>query len=194
VQIAAALVIGDDPEAGAVAARRSAELARRYRLDQTLAAAVALEAYAHARRARREPSWWRTHRDHLRREPKPSEARPRRGQPNAATTHQHGLPEPLIGGRNSAASPPPSLTVPHHSCKSLCRGWRGTSTSCSPRCSVRGQIGTDRAGDVDGRSVLIIGSLHRDSRLLAIGAESLRVPVNPHRLTPTGKSAERKGA
>jgi hypothetical protein len=53
VQIAAALVIGDDPEAGAVAARRSAELARRYRLDQTLAAAVALEAYAHARRARR---------------------------------------------------------------------------------------------------------------------------------------------
>jgi hypothetical protein len=33
--------------------RRSAELARRYRLDQTLAAAVALEAYAHARLGRR---------------------------------------------------------------------------------------------------------------------------------------------
>jgi predicted ATPase len=53
VQMAAALVIGDDPEAGAVAARRSAELARRYRLDQTLAAAVALEAYTHARSKRR---------------------------------------------------------------------------------------------------------------------------------------------
>lgn len=49
VQIAAALVISDDPEAGGVAARRSAELARRYRFDQTLAAAVALEAYVHAR-------------------------------------------------------------------------------------------------------------------------------------------------
>lgn len=53
VQVAAALVISDDPEAGAVAAQRSAELARRYRFDQTLAAAVALEAYAHARRRRR---------------------------------------------------------------------------------------------------------------------------------------------
>ena len=53
VQIAAALVIADDPEAGALAARRSAELARRYHLDQTLAAAAALEAYAHARSRRR---------------------------------------------------------------------------------------------------------------------------------------------
>jgi len=53
VQIAAALVISDDPEAGAVAACRSAALARRYRFDQTLAAAVALEAYAHARARRR---------------------------------------------------------------------------------------------------------------------------------------------
>jgi DNA-binding CsgD family transcriptional regulator len=53
VQIAAALVIGDDPHAGAVAAQRSAGLARRYRLDQTLAAALALEAYAHARLGRR---------------------------------------------------------------------------------------------------------------------------------------------
>ena len=53
VQAAAALVISDDPEAGAVAAHRAAELARRYRLDQTLAAAVALEAYVHARLQRR---------------------------------------------------------------------------------------------------------------------------------------------
>ncbi|WP_100501510.1 ATP-binding protein [Geodermatophilus chilensis] len=53
VQMAAALVIGEDPEAGAVAAQRSAELARRYRLDQTLAAAAALEAYVHARSRRR---------------------------------------------------------------------------------------------------------------------------------------------
>ncbi len=53
VQMAAALVIGDDPEPGAVAARRSAELARRYHLDQTLAAAASLEAYVHARSRRR---------------------------------------------------------------------------------------------------------------------------------------------
>lgn len=53
VQMAAALVMGDDPEAGGVAARRSAELARRYHLTQTLAAALALEAYAHARLRRR---------------------------------------------------------------------------------------------------------------------------------------------
>ncbi len=51
--MAAGLVLSDDPEAGAVAARRAAELARRYRLDQTLAAALALEAYAHARVRRR---------------------------------------------------------------------------------------------------------------------------------------------
>ncbi|MDP9387352.1 MAG: AAA family ATPase, partial [Actinomycetota bacterium] len=49
VQMAAGLVIGDDPEAGLVAARRSAELSRRYHLDETLAAALALEAYVHAR-------------------------------------------------------------------------------------------------------------------------------------------------
>ena len=52
VQMAAALVLGDDPEAGAATARRSAELSRRYHLDQTLAAALALEAYVHARRHR----------------------------------------------------------------------------------------------------------------------------------------------
>ncbi|HVL84738.1 MAG TPA: AAA family ATPase, partial [Pseudonocardia sp.] len=54
VQIAAALAVGDDPESAAVAARRSAELARRYGLHQTLASAVALEAHVHARAGRRE--------------------------------------------------------------------------------------------------------------------------------------------
>lgn len=53
VQIAAALIMSDDPEAGGVAARRSAELGRRYRFDGTRAAAVALEAYVHARSRRR---------------------------------------------------------------------------------------------------------------------------------------------
>lgn len=53
VQVAAALVLADDPDAGALAAQRSAELARRYGFDQTVATAVALEAYAHARRRRR---------------------------------------------------------------------------------------------------------------------------------------------
>jgi DNA-binding CsgD family transcriptional regulator len=54
VQLAAGLVIADDPEAAAVAARRAAEPSRRHHLDQTLAAATALEAYVHARRRRRE--------------------------------------------------------------------------------------------------------------------------------------------
>lgn len=53
VQMAAALVLGDDPEAGATTARRSAELCQRYHLRQTQAAAVALESYVHARRRRR---------------------------------------------------------------------------------------------------------------------------------------------
>ena len=53
IQMAAGLVIGDDPDAGLVAARRSAELSRRYHLDETLAAALALEAYVHARGRRR---------------------------------------------------------------------------------------------------------------------------------------------
>ncbi|MDQ3980848.1 MAG: AAA family ATPase [Actinomycetota bacterium] len=52
VQMAAGLSIGDDPEATVVAARRSAELSRRYHLDHTLAAALALEGYAHARARR----------------------------------------------------------------------------------------------------------------------------------------------
>ena len=54
VQIAAALVLSDDPESAIVATRRSADLAARYRLDRTLAAACALEAYAHARARRAE--------------------------------------------------------------------------------------------------------------------------------------------
>ncbi len=54
VQIAAALAVRDDPEPAASAAHRSAELARRYGLDQTLAAAVALEAHVHARAGRGE--------------------------------------------------------------------------------------------------------------------------------------------
>jgi hypothetical protein len=53
VQMAAALVIGDEPDVGAATAQRSAELSRRHQLGQTLAAALALEAYAHARGGRR---------------------------------------------------------------------------------------------------------------------------------------------
>lgn len=52
IQIAAALVLSDDPDSAIVATRRSAALATRYRLDRTLAAAWALEAYAHARSRR----------------------------------------------------------------------------------------------------------------------------------------------
>lgn len=52
VQIAAALSLRDDPEPAAAAARRSAELAGRYGLVQTRAAAVALEAHVHARAGR----------------------------------------------------------------------------------------------------------------------------------------------
>lgn len=52
VQLAAALVLGDDPHAGEVAAERSVELCRRYHLDVTRAAALGLEAYAHARARR----------------------------------------------------------------------------------------------------------------------------------------------
>lgn len=52
VQIAAALAVRDDPEPAAAAARSSMELARRYGLDQTLAAALALQAHVHARAGR----------------------------------------------------------------------------------------------------------------------------------------------
>jgi len=54
VQVAAALVLSDDPESAIVATRRSADLATRYRLDRTFAASRALEAYAHARARRAE--------------------------------------------------------------------------------------------------------------------------------------------
>lgn len=53
VQMAAALVLLDDPEPAVVVARRSANVSRRYHLDQTLAAAIAMEAYVHARGKRR---------------------------------------------------------------------------------------------------------------------------------------------
>lgn len=49
VQIAAGVVLRDDPAPAVAAARRSVEVARTYGLEQTLAAAVALEAYVHAR-------------------------------------------------------------------------------------------------------------------------------------------------
>lgn len=54
VQIAACLVMRDDPEPGRVAAARAAELARRYRLGQTLGAAVLFESLVHARAGRRD--------------------------------------------------------------------------------------------------------------------------------------------
>jgi DNA-binding CsgD family transcriptional regulator len=54
IQIAAALILRDDPEPAAVATRRSAALARQYGLEQTLAAALALEAHVHARAGRSE--------------------------------------------------------------------------------------------------------------------------------------------
>lgn len=52
VQITAALAMRDDPEPAVPAARRAVELARRYGLHQTLAAALALESHAHARAGR----------------------------------------------------------------------------------------------------------------------------------------------
>jgi DNA-binding CsgD family transcriptional regulator len=52
VQIAASLTVRDDDEATISVARRAADLARRYRLEQPLAAALAFEAHAHARRSR----------------------------------------------------------------------------------------------------------------------------------------------
>jgi DNA-binding CsgD family transcriptional regulator len=52
VQIAASLTVRDDEEATISVARRAADLARRYRLEQPLAAALGFEAHAHARRSR----------------------------------------------------------------------------------------------------------------------------------------------
>ena len=54
VQIAAGLAVGDDPGEAVVVARRGAELARRYRLDQTLATALAFEALGQARLGQRD--------------------------------------------------------------------------------------------------------------------------------------------
>ena len=54
VQIAAAMVFHDDPEPALVATRRCAELARKYALHETFAAAMALETYVHARARRPE--------------------------------------------------------------------------------------------------------------------------------------------
>ncbi|MDQ3644759.1 MAG: DUF2791 family P-loop domain-containing protein [Actinomycetota bacterium] len=54
VQIAASFVMADDFERGLVPSRRATALARRYRLDQTLAAALTFEAHIHARRGDRE--------------------------------------------------------------------------------------------------------------------------------------------
>jgi DNA-binding CsgD family transcriptional regulator/tetratricopeptide (TPR) repeat protein len=54
VQIAACLAMRDDPEPALLAARRATELARRYRLNLTLAASLAFEANVHARALRRE--------------------------------------------------------------------------------------------------------------------------------------------
>ena len=54
VQVSACLMMRDDPEPALVVARRAAELARRYRLNQTLAAALAFEAHVHARAGRRD--------------------------------------------------------------------------------------------------------------------------------------------
>jgi DNA-binding CsgD family transcriptional regulator len=53
VQLAAALAMRDDPGPAAIPARRAADLARRYRLDDVLAAALAFEAHVHARARRR---------------------------------------------------------------------------------------------------------------------------------------------
>ena len=54
VQIAAGLAVGDDPEEAIEVARRGAELANRYRSDETLAAALAFEALGYARLGRRD--------------------------------------------------------------------------------------------------------------------------------------------
>lgn len=53
VQIAAALAVRDDPDPALRSTQRSAELARRYGLSQTLASALGLEAHVHARAGRR---------------------------------------------------------------------------------------------------------------------------------------------
>ena len=54
VQLAAGLAFGDDPDQAVVVARRGSDLASRYRLDETLATALAFEAVAQARLGRRD--------------------------------------------------------------------------------------------------------------------------------------------
>ena len=54
VQLAAGLAIRDDPDQAVTVARRGIDLASRYRLDETLATALAFEALAHARLGRRD--------------------------------------------------------------------------------------------------------------------------------------------
>jgi DNA-binding CsgD family transcriptional regulator len=54
VQIAAGFAVGDDPEQAVAVARRGAELASRYRLDETRATALAFEAVGQARLGRRD--------------------------------------------------------------------------------------------------------------------------------------------
>jgi DNA-binding CsgD family transcriptional regulator len=54
VQIAAGFVLQDDPEPAISVARRGAELAARYGLSETLAAALGFEAMVHARAGRRD--------------------------------------------------------------------------------------------------------------------------------------------
>jgi DNA-binding CsgD family transcriptional regulator len=54
LQIAATLVLGDEPERAMVPAQRALEVAKRYRLDQTAAALLAFEAHIHARAGRRD--------------------------------------------------------------------------------------------------------------------------------------------
>jgi hypothetical protein len=57
--------------------------------------------------------------DHLRREPEPGEARPRRCHPRVATTHQHSLPEPATSERNSA--PAHTAPTPTSDAETVCR-------------------------------------------------------------------------
>ena len=54
VQLAAGLAFGDDPDRAVVVAHRGSDLASRYRLDETLATALAFEAVAQARLGRRD--------------------------------------------------------------------------------------------------------------------------------------------
>ena len=119
VQIAAGLAVRDDPEQAVAVARRGADLARRYRLDQTLAAALAFEALVHAR-ARRRDAMERCERDaraasgeipqsrHDRR-PSPGGARVRRGRPPkrcAATRVGRGDPVRRASATSRRDRPP----------------------------------------------------------------------------------------